>query len=154
MEVTGSPIGRRPSRSIGSYQSSPTAESGTAWALPEHFRIDSEGRIEELTVTGTLTTNETFHMTDPSCRTVQRRSGPATYEFSLNGTVVMSEGLMQYDTVNTGKSPGEGSYGGQHWGGQGLIPGRRSSSPRQPYSTKMELVGSSELCERLASTPV
>ena len=122
-------------------------------ALPTHFRIDSEGRIEEcrvdavkvscttrlnpipdnvesatgeftgtlsgLTVTGTLTTQETFHMTDPSCRTVQRRSGPATYEFSLDGTVVMGEGLMQTDTVNTGKCPGEGSYSGKHWGGQG-----------------------------------
>lgn len=132
---------------------SPTTESATPSPLPKHFRIDSEGRIEEcrvdgaevscttqlnpmpdnveiaageftgtlsgLTVTGTLTTQETFHMTDPSCRTVQRRSGPATYEFSLDGTVVMGEGLMQTDGVNTGDCPGKGPFSGKHWGGQG-----------------------------------
>lgn len=139
--------------SMGTTIESLSPATNTASALPKHFRIDSEGRIEEcrvdadkvscttrlnpipdnvesatgeftgtlsgLTVTGTLTTQETFHMTDPSCRTVQRRSGPATYEFSLDGTVVMGEGLMQTDTVNTGKCPGEGSYSGRHWGGQG-----------------------------------
>lgn len=137
-----------------SQPSSSASESGKDAALPKHFRIESEGRIEEcrvngdkvsctmrldampdnyefwtggftgtlsgLTLTGILTTQQIFHLKDdPSCRTVQRRSGPATYEFSLDGTVVMGEGLMQYEIENSGSCPGSGSFTGQQWGGQG-----------------------------------
>ena len=129
-------------------------------ALPKHFRIDSEGSVEEcrrdgdrvtcttqldplpdnydswtgcvtgtqsgLTLTGTFTVHEVLHQgDDPNCRTEQRRSGPVTYDFSLDGTVVMGEGLMHYESKSSGSCPD--SYSGQQWGGQGT--GRWSPVP-------------------------
>jgi len=85
----------------------------------ESWTDETTGTLSGLTLTGTSTTQETRHMTDPSCRTVQRRSGPVTYEFSPDGTVVMGEGLMQYDGENSGTCPGSGSFAGKQWGGQG-----------------------------------
>lgn len=86
----------------------------------ESWTEEMTGTLSGLTLTGTSTTQEIFHQRDdPKCRTVQRRSGPVTYEFSPDGTVVMSEGRMHYDTKDTGDCPGSGSYTGEQWGGQG-----------------------------------
>lgn len=84
------------------------------------------GTLSGLTLTGTSTVHEVFHQSDdPDCRTEQHRSGPVTYDFSLDGTVVRGEGLMNYDSTSSGSCPG--SYSGQQWGGQGT--GKWSPAP-------------------------
>lgn len=84
------------------------------------------GTLSGLTLTGTFTVHEVFHRgDDPNCRTEQRRSGPVTYNFNLDGTVVMGEGFMRYESTSSGSCPG--SYSNQQWGGQGT--GRWSPMP-------------------------
>jgi hypothetical protein len=89
--------------------------------LPDNYESwtgSVTGTLSGLTLTGMSTVHEVFHQSgDPDCRTEQHRSGPVTYDFSLDGTVVRGEGLMNYDSTSSGSCPH--SYSGQQWGGQG-----------------------------------
>ncbi len=89
--------------------------------LPDNYDAwtgEVTGTLSGLTLTGSSVTTENFHQRDdPNCRTEQRRSGPVTYDFDLDGTVLMSEGLMRYETQGSGSCPD--SSAGQQWGGQG-----------------------------------
>lgn len=97
--------------------------TGRLEPLPDNYELwtaETTGTVSGLTFTGTSTTHEIFHSADrPECRTVQTRSGSVTYEFSGDGTVLMSEGQMLSDTQNSGPCPGAGTYSGKQWGGQG-----------------------------------
>ena len=89
--------------------------------LPDNYDAwtgEVTGTLSGLTLTGTSTTTENFHQRDdPNCRTEQHRSGPVTYDFDRDGTVVMGEGLMRYETWSSGSCPGTSAE--QQWGGQG-----------------------------------
>ncbi len=139
--ILGLPL---PTSATTSQPSPSVPESDKDSPLPKHFRIDSEGTIEEcrvtgdkvdcttrldpmpdnyeswtatttgtlsgLTMTGTFTIQEIFHQADePSCRSERSLSGPVTYDFALDGTVVMSGGMVQVETRSSGSCPGASS---------------------------------------------
>ena len=89
--------------------------------LPENYESwtgQMTGTLSGLTLEGTSSMREIYHPAgDPGCRVDHRRSGPVTYEFSLDGTVVMGEGQMDYETTQSGSCTG--SFSGTQWGGQG-----------------------------------
>lgn len=76
----------------------------------ESWTATTTGTLSGLTMTGTFTIQEIFHQADePSCRTERSLSGPVTYAFALDGTVVMSGGMFQTETRSSGSCPGSSS---------------------------------------------
>jgi hypothetical protein len=71
--------------------------------LPDGFdswTAEFTGLRTGLTVKGTLSGTQTEHaIATPSCRSVETFSGPATYTFSMDGTVTISEGPFQRQTT-------------------------------------------------------
>ena len=75
--------------------------SCTATLLAPFGSVDSyvetfTGKLSGLTATGTFTGHQTGHApVDPSCHFEQDFSGPATYAFNLDGSVVIRQGPAQ-----------------------------------------------------------
>ncbi|VBA57966.1 hypothetical protein LAUMK191_04289 [Mycobacterium attenuatum] len=86
------------------------AKFGTTDTYEEQFT----GTLSGLTATGTFNGHQTGHSpADPSCRYEQDLSGPATFIFNLDGTVLIRQGPPQiHGTYSCG---GPTSFTGNAW---------------------------------------
>lgn len=68
------------------------------------------GTLSGLTMTGTSTTHQTGHdANNPRCLWQTETSGPSTYQFSLDGTVVNRYGPGRWRMTHSGSCSGEES---------------------------------------------
>jgi len=85
----------------------------STWNEPyqaDTYSGDFTGVLSGMAMTGTATTHQTGHdANDPRCLWQTETSGPSTYEFSLDGTVVNRTGPGQWRTTHRGSCSGEES---------------------------------------------
>lgn len=68
------------------------------------------GTLSGLTMTGTKTIRVEGHYPgEPGCSYTEEASGPVSYEFNSNGTVLMREGPLQWQKTNHGSCSGSES---------------------------------------------
>lgn len=73
-----------------------TERLGEPFGTTDSYSAHFTGTLSGLTATGIFTGQQTGHSPgDPSCHYEQEISGPATYAFNLNGTVLIRQGPAQ-----------------------------------------------------------